>query len=157
MWSFSFLHHAYTSQASRHMHKSQRRAHRNLAGMSRCHTRRMPASSCLCEDPAKITISKMAFASRDCGPLPAPGAAASDLHTSERACELQEGIYRVRCACLPLPVSVRLQRHQQAAARLPIARRAERRPFSSLEGCMQVLMKAVGERIVESRSRQARR
>ena len=65
--------------------------------------------------------------------------------------------YRVRCACLPLPVSVRLQRHQQAAARLPIARRAERRPFSSLEGCMQVLMKAVGERIVESRSRQARR
>ena len=118
--------------------------------MSRCHTRRMPASSCLCEDPAKITISKMAFASRDCGPLPAPGAAASDLHTSERACELQEGIYRVRCACLPLPASVHLQRHQQAAARLPIARRAERRPFSSLEGCMQVL-KAVGERIVESR------
>ena len=150
----SFLHHAYTSQASRHMHKSQRRAHRNLAAMPRCHTRRtgMPASSCLCEDPAKMTISKMAFASRDCGPLPAPGAFATCTQASVRAARR----YRVRCACLPLPASVRLQRHQQAAARLPIARRAERRPFSSLEGCMQVL-KAVGERIVESRSRQARR
>ena len=130
------------------MHKSQRRAHRNLAAMPRCHTRRtgMPASSCLCEDPAKMTISKMAFASRDCGPLPAPGAFATCTQASVRAARR----YRVRCACLPLPASVRLQRHQQAAARLPIARRAERRPFSSLEGFMQVL-KAVGERIVESR------